>query len=401
MAYLYRTQKKNGSPHARWRFQYRDWQGAKRKATGYTSRTETEKLANQIQAEHDAIKKGLKPPPKVEEPSLAFEEIEGKYLAWGETQGGRGGRPWSPRHLEKRRTHLAWWKETLKLSTLLDLRGSLSRVEDVLGELRGEGRAGKTLANRLETLTAFCDWCVRREYLKDDPLKRLSPIDTTPLETRRALTQEEIQRLFSVAPAERRILYEVAFCTGLRANELRQLTVSHLDSKGATLRLDSAWTKNRKEGFQPLPRELAEHLAERVRGKEPHEPLLSVPSHPARDLDKDLKRAGIPKRIAGLGKVDFHACRVAYTTFVVEAGANVKEAQTLLRHSTPQLTLGLYARDRRESLGRLADTVGQMVLSPGQNPAPTEPPLGVIAESEKVLTPVGSGLSESENWWRR
>jgi len=100
-----------------------------------------------------------------------------------------------------------------------------------------------------------------------------------------------------------------------------------------------------------------------------------VPIHPARELYRDLKRAGIPRRIDGLGKMDFHACRVAYTTLVVESGANVKEAQELLRHSTPQLTMEAYARARSERLGRVADSVGQKVLGDGQISAPTEPPL--------------------------
>jgi len=101
-------------------------------------------------------------------------------------------------------------------------------------------------------------------------------------------------------------------------------------------------------------------------------------------------RAGIPRRIDGLGKVDFHACRVAYTTLVVESGANVKEAQELLRHSTPQLTMEAYARGRSERLGRVADSVGQMVLGAGQIAAPTEPPLSPSPKTSKALTPLGS-----------
>jgi len=48
-------------------------------------------------------------------------------------------------------------------------------------------------------------------------------------------------------------------------------------------------------------------------------PLLYVPSHPARELDKDLETAGIPKHTPE-GKVDFHACRVAYISLLFEAG---------------------------------------------------------------------------------
>ena len=51
--------------------------------------------------------------------------------------------------------------------------------------------------------------------------------------------------------------------------------------------------------------------------KAPKNPLLYVPSGPSRDLAKDLKAAGIPKHTPG-GKVDFHACRVAYINMVLE-----------------------------------------------------------------------------------
>lgn len=57
---------------------------------------------------------------------------------------------------------------------------------------------------------------------------------------------------------------------------------------------------------------------------------------PGMAFDRDIKAAGIPKATAE-GKLDFHSPRVAFTTFVIESGANVKEAQTLLRQSAPDL----------------------------------------------------------------
>jgi len=91
----------------------------------------------------------------------------------------------------------------------------------------------------------------------------------------------------------------------------------------------------------------------------PSDPLLYVPSHPARSLDKDLETAGIPKHAPG-GKIDFHACRVAYINLVLESGAKVKEAQTLARHATPELTMNVYGRARKE---RLSEVVEQMAKS--------------------------------------
>ena len=81
-------------------------------------------------------------------------------------------------------------------------------------------------------------------------------------------------------------------------------------------------------------------------------------THPAREFDEDLRLAGIPKH-TDQGKLDFHACRVAYVSWVVEAGATVKEAQSLARHATPELTVNGYARARSERLAEVAERVGQ------------------------------------------
>jgi hypothetical protein len=41
------------------------------------------------------------------------------------------------------------------------------------------------------------------------------------------------------------------------------------------------------------------------------------------------------------GKLDFHALRVAYVKLILESDADVKDAQTLARHATPEITLGI------------------------------------------------------------
>ena len=77
-----------------------------------------------------------------------------------------------------------------------------------------------------------------------------------------------------------------------------------------------------------------------------------------------MKAAGIPKHIPGEGKVDFHGCRVAYVSFVLQAGATVKEAQSLARHTTPGLTMNTYGRTRRDRLAGIAEAVGSSILRP-------------------------------------
>jgi len=262
-----------------------------------------------------------------------------EYLAWGNSQGGRGGRPWGPEHARKRKAHLSWWRGRLSLGSLADLDGALSRVEGTLRELSGAKLSGKTLENYRDAICAFCDWCVKRGYLDADPLKNLSAWDKTPQTRRRALTVPEIQALLSKCRPHYRLLYWTAILTGLRAGELRALKVKDLNVDMGGLDLSPGWTKNRKPGFQPLPHELAVQLAESVRDKEPEAPLLELPSYgnQATVLYGDLVRAKIP-RLAPGGKVDFHSLRTTYVNLVLESGAGVKEAMDLARHSTPDMT---------------------------------------------------------------
>src|SRR5436309_12533840 len=118
MPYVFRSRRRGGGWHKRWRFQYTDSHGRRRTGTGSTSWSETGKLAQHVQAQEDAIRKGWRPAPKVSDTPRAFDEVLAEYLAWGESQGGHGGHPWGAKHATMRRLHLAWWKERLGLTML-------------------------------------------------------------------------------------------------------------------------------------------------------------------------------------------------------------------------------------------------------------------------------------------
>ncbi len=109
------------------------------------------------------------------------------------------------------------------------------------------------------------------------------------------------------------------------------MTPESIDIEHGLLVLDPAWTKNRKPGLQPIPRELAQKLMEfgengtakdlytkrygrkdAIPGGIPDNPLLYVSTHPARELKKDLKAAVVADYIPGEGKVDFHGMQAGY-----------------------------------------------------------------------------------------
>ena len=267
-------------------------------------------------------------------------------------------------------------------------------------KLQEKGKSGKTLAGYREGPMAFCDWAVKRGYLSENPLKNSVGFDTTPKSRRRAMTLEEIAALRRVSPPDRWLVYETALCSGLRAKELRKLTVAHLDITGGGLRLDPEWTKNRKPGFQPLPPNLVLRLAASAEGRDTEAALLTVPvSHATRMLRMDTDKAEIPYWTSE-GKVDFHSLRVSYTSMVIESGATVKEAQSLARHSTPNLTMNIYAKARTGRLHDVAEMVGQMIESQPDY-AQCRTRLAAGAELQNTNGPQCNDLRAVSSGWRR
>lgn len=358
-------------------------------------------MAQRFEDEHLQVRLGYRPASTKadKEKNRPLSELATEYLSWGRANGGRSGMPWGVVHARMRKSHLKWWELRLGLKTIGDLNGILPRVEAALRDLQAEGKSGKTLQNYAEALCALCNWAEHRGYLDDDPLKRLSAYNTRPRSSRRAMSPEEVQRLLHVASPGRRLLYEVALCTGLRAGELQSLKVSDLNPDFHGLNLHAEWTKNRKPGIQPIPHWLMDRLRQKSKGKAPDAPLLYVPSHPARELDDDLMAAGISK-LTPEGKVDFHSFRVVFITRVIEAGATVKEAQTLARHSTADLTLNVYAKTSPQRLTDLAEKISEnMEDNKACTPGVPEQVSRHKGKDKKALK--SNKMDGDEQWWRK
>ena len=83
---------------------------------------------------------------------------------------------------------------------------------------------------------------------------------------------------------------------------------------------------------------LKAHLA----GKLPQAKAFNMPAKTADMIRADLEAAGIDWRDNGNGKLDFHALRHTFGTMLAASGGHPKTAQTLMRHSTIDLTMSRY-----------------------------------------------------------
>ena len=95
---------------------------------------------------------------------------------------------------------------------------------------------------------------------------------------------------------------------------------------------------------------------------EPEEAIFKIQkTHPARMVQDDLKKAGIPVELPGEGRVDFHSLRVTYCTLLDEGGASAKETQELARHSTPSITMQRYVKTRQKRIENVVEALGTVI----------------------------------------
>jgi integrase len=186
---------------------------------------------------------------------------------------------------------------------------------------------------------------------------------------RRALTPIEASKLvektedgpvvFGLTGPDRAMLYALAIGTGFRSEELRSLTPERfeLDARPPTVSALAGYTKNRREAVQPLPPALADPLSIWVAAKPAGKPVLEgLTKRTAEMLAIDLKAAGIsPETDSGV--IDFHALRGTYITHLLNSGASIKTCQTLARHSTPVLTIGVYAKTALHDLASAVEAL--------------------------------------------
>ncbi len=203
-----------------------------------------------------------------------------------------------------------------------------------------------TLNQYFEALRTFCIWCVKRGRMASNPVATVEKIDETNdvRRERRAVTDDEINRLLAVARADHGLVYRFILATGLRRKELRELEWGdlHLDAiPGAYVALRAQSTKARRGESLPIRKDLTELLRQHRGDAENSDPVFrSIPSMPKHK--KYLAAAGIPFEDEQGRRFDLHALRMQFITGLNRAGVPIRTAMALARHTDAKLTLRTY-----------------------------------------------------------
>jgi integrase/recombinase XerC/integrase/recombinase XerD len=220
-----------------------------------------------------------------------------------------------------------------------------------LAGLSEAGRAPATVARKLAALRALLRVQIELGSRRENPAELLS----SPKRARRlprVLKPEEVRTLLERIPATTplelrdRALFELAYASGLRAEELVMLDVDSLDFDSETVRVEGKGGKTRvvpvgEHARQALERYLAagRPALEATGGRA----LLLSKSGQRLSTSDVRRRLRIWARRSARGApalVDAHphALRHSFATHLLEGGADLRAIQELLGHATISTT---------------------------------------------------------------
>jgi integrase/recombinase XerD len=354
-----------------WSVSWNDASGRRRlRSTGTTDRKLAERIASRIEETELLAREGFVDP-RAERFAIGartplLEHVE-KFVTYLRDKGS------TESHAKDRASQLQRLLAVMKVERVAQI--TPAKVQSGLAELRRTRDLSATTVNRhMVALKGLTRWLVREGLLPSDPIVGLSKLnqDADRRHVRRALTQVEAAALVAAAERgpkllglegrDRAMLYGLALGTGFRASELASLTPESfkLDHDPPVVIARAGYTKNRTEAVQPIRRDLAELVRGWLQGKVAGQPVFKVKSLHWRTwkmMKVDLKAAGVAPVDEDGRVADFHALRHSYITEIVRAGASVKEAQTLARHKTPELTFRVYAHARLHDLTRTLEAM--------------------------------------------
>jgi integrase/recombinase XerC/integrase/recombinase XerD len=222
---------------------------------------------------------------------------------------------------------------------------TLRRYAAVLSERRA---VAATVGRKLAAVRAFYRALREHGQVSENPAD-LIPSPKRPRTLPKVLRPDEVSALLDRIPASTplelrdRALFEVAYASGLRAEELVDLDVTGVDFDGEQLRVEGKGSKTRiVPAGEPALRAVARYL-ERARpalADRDDEPALFLSKSGRRLSTSDVRRRlRVWTRHATLaGGISPHALRHSFATHLLEGGADLRAIQELLGHASISTT---------------------------------------------------------------
>jgi integrase/recombinase XerC/integrase/recombinase XerD len=213
--------------------------------------------------------------------------------------------------------------------------------------------APATVARKLAALRAFFDMLRESGDITVNPADLLSA-PSRPPQPAGALTAEQVSRLLDRVPASTplelrdRALFELAYASRLRAEELVSLDVASLDFDARQLRVEGKDSQTRivpagEPALQAVARYLVRARAALAPGD--HEPALFLSKTGRRLSTSDVRRRlrVWARHAAVQGGVPAQALRRSFATHLLDSGADLRTIGELLGQTSVSTTQ-IYSR---------------------------------------------------------
>jgi integrase/recombinase XerD len=245
------------------------------------------------------------------------------------------------------RKNLNQFKNYLALAKVDDLRQvSKKTIQEYKAQVMDEKNAMETKALKLRPVKRLFEHLVENNKLFINPTEGLVETCRKNRKIGPVLTVAEMKKLMEQPnlsfPMEirNRAIMEVFYTSGIRLNELQNLTVHDVDFKDKVLYIRKA--KGRKQRVVPIGktalqfvREYLDKIRPRHSRRNPRERALFLNNRGKPIQDVNLRQAIREYRIkAGIKKaVSPHTFRRTCATHLIQQGADIRYVQELLGHS--------------------------------------------------------------------
>lgn len=245
------------------------------------------------------------------------------------------------------------------------------RIKKTLVKMREANTSAQTLKAYKQAVNQFEGWLFDQRHIKTKHIGRVIKTIRTNVAAdrrhrRRVWTKEEFAKLMAyldgsqadvdenfrtgryktarnrLYPKDRKMLYQLAMTTMLRANELKSLSTHSLKLTGKKphIVLAAEDEKARRGAHISIDPALAKVIAAWLGDRE-GKLFPAMPMPPAKILKRDLKAAKLTYKTPD-GLLDFHSFRHSGGAWLVAAGVPIQVVRVMMRHSTIKLTLDTY-----------------------------------------------------------
>ena len=241
----------------------------------------------------------------------------------------------------------ALWCSTQGLEPPQVTPRTLRRYAALLSDRRN---VAATVARKLAALRAFFRTMREHGVVAHNPADLLPP-RKRPAQLPRVLRPDEVAALLDRIPASTplelrdRALFEVAYASGLRAEELVALDVQAVSFDGEELRVEGKGSKTRIVPVgEPALRAVARYLERArpvlaaARGRADEALFLSKSGRRLSTSDVRRRLRVWARQAAVVGGVSPHALRHSFATHLLDGGADLRAIQELLGHASISTT---------------------------------------------------------------